>query len=86
MYYEIKPKLKKNLRLKGKKMNLRAREKNNALRQSPVAYPKSLTFFPIPEQEPEDICQNINKNLFKLEKDIAYFSFAIKEIKDITYL
>ncbi len=83
MYYEIKPKLKKSLRLKSKKMNLRAREKNNALRQS---YPESLTFSPIPDQEPEDICQNINKNLFKLEKDIAYFSFAIKEIKDITYL
>ena len=67
-------------------MNLRVTKKNNDFRQNSEVYSKSLTFFPLTAQEPEDLCQNINKNLFKLEQDLAYFSFAIQEIKDITHL
>lgn len=57
---------------------------NNALNQKQKIYPKNLTFIPLSEVSQEDLCKNINKNLFQLEKDLAYFSFAIKEIKDIT--
>ena len=84
MYYGIKKPVKRHL--KGKKMNLRVTKKNNNFRQDSDIYSKSLTFFPLTAQEPKDFCQNINKNLFKLEQDLAYFSFAIQEIRDITSL
>ena len=79
MSYDIKKTLKKS----EEKMDITVVRKNNTGRQSPEIYPKSLTFFPLSE-ETEDLCRNIDQTLFQLEKDLAYFSFAIKEIKDIT--
>ena len=32
----------------------------------------------------EDLLGHINKNLFQLEQDVEFFSFAIKEIEEIT--
>lgn len=66
-------------------MNLRTTKRNNALRQNPGIYPETLTFFPLSPNDPKDLCQNISKNLFELEKELAFFSFAIQEIKDITH-
>ena len=65
-------------------MNMTAIRKTNVHEKKPLDYPKALTFFPLTEENSE-LCQNINYNLFQLEKDLAFFSFAIKEIKDITY-
>ena len=47
------------------------------------AFSKDLKFMPVLE-EGKDLCQSINRNLFQLEKEVAYFKFAIKEVKDIT--
>ena len=58
--------------------------KNDAVRQTSKTYTQTLTLFPLSDGG-ERLCQNINKNLFHLEKNLAYFSFAIKEIKDITH-
>ena len=66
-----------------KKMELPSAKKNDALRQNPQTYPNTLTFFPLSE-EAEELFQNINKNLFQLEKDLAYFSFAIQEVQEIS--
>ena len=79
MSYDIKKILKKS----EKKMDITMIRKHNTGRQSPEIYPKSLTFFPLSE-ETKDLCRNIDQTLFQLEKDLAYFRFAIKEIKDIT--
>ncbi len=57
--------------------------KTSAVRNSSPIYPRALTFFPLTEKN-EDLCQNLNDSLFQLEKDLAYFSFAVQEIQDIT--
>ena len=64
-------------------MELLSAEKNDALRQNLQTYPNNLTFFPLSE-EAEELFQDLNKNLFQLEKDLAYFSFAIKEVQEIS--
>jgi len=67
------------------KMNMTAVRKTNASVKKPISYPnKALAFFPLIEED-LGVCQDINHNLFQLEKDLAFFSFAIKEIEDITY-
>ena len=83
MYYKIKKSssAKKNIKRAKKKMNLTTAIRENTNSQNLEAYPKALSFFPLPDGD--HLCRNINKNLFQLEKDLAYFSFAIKEIKDI---
>lgn len=78
MAYDIKTDSKQ----KGKKMDLTGLKKNNADRQIPKAYLKSLTFFPLSE-DADKLCRDIDENLFQLEKDLSYFKFAINEIKDI---
>ena len=65
-------------------MNLKIARKEQSFKPNPELYSKALTFFPLSVQDSEDICQNINKNLFQLEKNLAYFHFAIQEIKEIT--
>ena len=79
MVYEIK-KYTKNTETK---MNLTSAVKNRTSRYSPRLYAENLKIFPA-VVETEDPCKIINKNLFQLEKNLAYFQFAIKEIKDIT--
>lgn len=75
--------IKKDLKSVDKAMDLTAIRKDNIVEQGSTAYSKPLSFFPL-SKEAEDLCQNIDHTLFKLEKDLAYFSFAIREIKDIT--
>ena len=64
-------------------MNLTVVMKDGGARQSPQAYTKGLKVFPLVSPN-EDPCETIRRNLFQLEKDLAYFNFAITEIKDIT--
>lgn len=74
--------LKKSVK-KGQKMQMTLAKKHQAQRQNSIHYSKALAFFPLSEKK-EEICHNIDKNLFKLEKDLAYFSFVICEIKEAT--
>ena len=60
-----------------------ASKKNHLFKKAVPAFSKNLEFMPVPE-EGKDLCQSINKNLFQLEKEVSYFRFAIKEIRDIT--
>ena len=66
-----------------KKVNLASKKK--AFENPPPSLSKGLNVLPAFEKE-EELCQNISKNLFQLEKDMIYFYFAIKEVKDITKL
>ena len=79
MPYETKPK---------GKMSFSATRENSVSRdsrQNSRSYSKSLTFFPLPQKGSDHLCQDINRNLFQLEKQLAYFNFAVKELKDITH-
>ena len=74
---------KENLRRENLKMNLAVSKKFKTHRSVKTSI-QPVKFFPLSEDSPEDLCSNINKNLFKLEKDVALFYFAVKEIKDIS--
>lgn len=69
--------IKKDMNLAGVRRKKLSSSKN-LKKASPV-----LTFFPLSD-DPEELCGLLNNNLFQLEKDMAYFQFAIKEIKDIS--
>ena len=53
------------------------------VKKTQTPYP-SLNFFPLSEKNSEKLCQDIKKNIFQLEKNLAFFYFAIEEIKEIT--
>ena len=60
-----------------------ADKKNHLFKKAIPAFSKDLKFMPVHEKG-KSLCQSINRNLFQLEKEVAYFRFAVKEIKDIT--
>ena len=74
---------KANLRKKGLKMNLAISKKNSKAPVPSKAVIPYMKLSPLSEVCHQDICYKINKSLFKLEKDVALFHFAIQEIKDI---
>ena len=67
---------------KGKAMNLAVSRKHKTHRQKEELQP---SLFVLNHTEPFDLAyRNLNKNLFQLEKDMAFFRFAIQEIRDIS--
>ena len=68
------------------KMNLVVSENFGNLR--PIeALPHNVKIFPLPPEEASsgDLCYNIDKSLFKLEKEVSLFQFALKEVQDIPF-
>ena len=75
----------KNGTRKGQKMNLASFKQRESIQKPETAFSSSkLSFFPLSKEAEGDICQSLNKNIFHLEKKLAYFSFAVNEVKDIT--
>ncbi|MCY4321221.1 MAG: hypothetical protein OXC37_02280 [Bdellovibrionaceae bacterium] len=75
----MKDKLKKKTKI-GKKMRQSAVKKNNQLKKSSDnSNLKIISLF----DRKEELCHNLDTNLFQLEKDMAYFRFAVKELEEI---
>lgn len=76
----------KQSRLRKKQdMSLALSKKQKIYIPNPAKPLQSMAFFSLSSQKaPEEICRNINKNLFKLEKNVAFFRFALTEIKDLS--
>ena len=72
---------KDNVKKEDLKMNVAISKKNDKFTSEAVR--PSATLFPLLGDSQDDICSNISRSLFKLEKDVALFQFVIKEIKDI---
>ena len=68
---------------KGTNMNIGNTAKNQ--KQAPsYATQKGSSYFALDGSPDQHLFKGIDKNLFKLEEEVAFFSFAIKEIEDIT--
>ena len=46
-----------------------------------LSYPEDVFGEGFPDDE---LCGYLSRNLFRLERDVAFFRFAVKEIEDIT--
>lgn len=75
---------KENLKTESLKMNVAVSKKFKTQESDLKTSPSTMKFFPLSQNSSEDLCYNINQNLFKLEKDVALFHFVLKEIKDIS--
>ena len=64
-------------------MNLSTVKENQWTEKASPGFYRELKIFSAPSGD-GDLCYNLDKKLFQLEKDLAYFNFAVKEIKDIT--
>lgn len=53
---------------------------NKTLKHNTESNSKLLPFLHVSNSD--DLCYSIEKNLFNLERDLACFRFAIKEIKE----
>ena len=74
----------KKLVKKREKMNLVSKAQNQLFEKNiESAFSKELKFFSVSKKE-EELCEALDKSLFQLEKELAFFNFAVKEIKDIT--
>ena len=75
----------KKLIKKREKMNPISKVQTELFEESvaPVFSPKEFKLFSAVKAE-EELCQTLDKSLFQLEKELAFFNFAVKEIKDIT--
>ena len=69
-----------------KKMSLASVKKKQLFGKSSSNFSKDLKIVSFPDNKEEELFYNLNKNLFQLEKDLSYFNFAVKEIKDIIKL
>ena len=70
---------------KKQNMSLALSKKSKTYVHAPAKPPQSVAFFPLSSPKaPEEICLRINKNLFQLEKNVAFFHFALTEIKDLS--
>ena len=77
MKRELKNKLKA-----GKKMSS-AVAKKQSFENSPHDLSKNLKIISLPNNTEEELCYSLDKSLFQLEKDLVFFNFALKEIKEI---
>ena len=79
----MKSKLKKLLK-KREKMNPVFIAQTQLFEKSATpSFSKELKIFSVSKEEKE-LCQTLDKNLFQLEKELAFFNFAVREVKDIT--
>ena len=69
-------------KLKSKKMSSAFTKKISSENSSPDLS-SNLKIISVSEDNKKDLHSSLNKNLFQLEKDLVYFNFALKEIKDI---
>ena len=72
----------KNNITKGKKMSLGAVKKKQVFKKASLDVFTDLKIVSLSDSK-EELFYSLNQNLFQLEKDMAYFNFAVKEVKDI---
>ena len=74
----------KKLVKRREKMNPVSKAQTQLFEESSApSFSKELKIFSVSTDE-EELCQTLDKNLFQLEKELAFFNFAVGEVKDIT--
>ena len=67
---------------RSKKTHLPSAKKKQVFKKNSSVVSTGLKTEPLSGRR-EELFYNLNRNLFQLEKDMAYFNFAVEEIKDI---
>ena len=73
--------LKNNLKT-SEEMSLASAKKKQLFKKASSESSNNLKIISLSDQG-ETLCHSLDRKLFKLEKDLAYFNFAVKEIKNI---